>query len=259
MDPARGRIWADCSGKWERKRAVHRTVCSLISMGRRPQWRACQAPGRSLVDRESGPCVAHGIHGHSREPCWYRGIALGWPRRAAARTCQLSAGRCGVIFRWPPADLGCTCGGPFMPSRDGTDNGERSKGTRYLRPSVSLANPGGRADGWTWWWRSAAPRCRGWQRLSGWAHPSQVVVSLSAPAMSAVNSAWRRAMPSRTISRWAWMSCSTRWRISTARRWCAASGGKTMGSWPIRDLLRLVTVLWPTCLVRRSRMAGCSR
>ena len=49
--------------------AVHRTACSWISMARRPRWRARQAPGRSLVGRESGPRIAHGIAGQSPEPC----------------------------------------------------------------------------------------------------------------------------------------------------------------------------------------------
>jgi hypothetical protein len=47
-------------------------------LARRSRWPAVPSrPGeRSLVGGRSGPRMAHRIRGQSREPCWYRGIAL---------------------------------------------------------------------------------------------------------------------------------------------------------------------------------------
>jgi hypothetical protein len=42
------------------------------------------------------------------------GPHMGCRMQRSVRINRLPAGRCGVSFRRPPTDLGCTCGGPFI-------------------------------------------------------------------------------------------------------------------------------------------------
>ena len=68
------------------------------------------------------------------------GLRMGCRMQRPATDKPAPAGRYGASLRRPATDLGCTYGGPSFTSRDGTDNGERSKGTRYL------LSPGGTAS-----------------------------------------------------------------------------------------------------------------
>ena len=55
--------------------AVHRTACCWISMAHRPRQ-----PQKITGGRRCGPRI---VRGPSREPCWYRGIAVDGGRNRA--------------------------------------------------------------------------------------------------------------------------------------------------------------------------------
>src|ERR1039457_6338388 len=148
MDLARWHIWADRSGRGGGSGRVTEPPAPLF------RWPAVlgEEPVRLAEDhwRVQGlaPAWPMGSPG-SRENAADIGYRFGLTRRAAGRACLvcgwaaecndqprinlLPAGRCapvsaGLLLIWhvPAVDLSC-------PSRDGTDDGERSKRTRDLR------------------------------------------------------------------------------------------------------------------------------